>query len=121
MYKQRFSIEAYGLTCIERNSIKVIRDTEKISKCRYMKERIGYTYIGKVSGVNKDGFYVTLNENGIEGFVKYDVPNLVTYDEIRIKLFDLKNCISLRIKDTVKVRVKNVNTKDKVIELSLVS
>ncbi len=52
----------------ERRATDAERDTDKRKKCEYMKDHIGETFTGIVSGIASHGMYVTL-PNTIEGMV----------------------------------------------------
>ena len=60
------------------------RDVDDMKKAEYMQRRIGNVYQGMVSGVQKWGFYVEL-DNSVEGLVDSDFlyDNGYYYDEIK--------------------------------------
>ena len=52
----------------ERRADEAERDCMKLKKCQYMKNFLGESFSGSISGLTEYGIYVTL-ENGIEGMI----------------------------------------------------
>ena len=101
----------------ERRADEAERDCMKLKKCQYMKNFLGESFPGNISGLTEYGIYVTL-ENGIEGMIPLRMLNddyfvfiekeLITRGERSGKTF--------RIGDSISVLVYAVDTLSRTID-----
>ena len=101
----------------ERRADEAERDCMKLKKCQYMKNYLGESFPGTISGLTEYGIYVTL-ENGIEGMIPLRMLNddyfvfiekeLITRGERSGKTF--------RIGDSMSVLVYAVDTLSRTID-----
>lgn len=101
----------------ERRADEAERDCMKLKKCQYMKNFLGESFPGTISGLTEYGIYVTL-ENGIEGMIPLRMLNddyfvfiekeLITRGERSGKTF--------RIGDRMSVLVYAVDTLSRTID-----
>ena len=101
----------------ERRADEAERDCMKLKKCQYMKNFLGESFPGSISGLTEYGIYVTL-ENGIEGMIPLRMLNddyfvfiekeLITRGERSGKTF--------RIGDSMSVIVYAVDTLSRTID-----
>ena len=101
----------------ERRADEAERDCMKLKKCQYMKNFLGESFPGTISGLTEYGIYVTL-ENGIEGMIPLRMLNddyfvfiekeLITRGERSGKTF--------RIGDSISVLVYAVDTLSRAID-----
>lgn len=101
----------------ERRADEAERDCMKLKKCQYMKNFLGESFPGSISGLTEYGIYVTL-ENGIEGMIPLRMLNddyfvfiekeLITRGERSGKTF--------RIGDSISVLVYAVDTLSRTID-----
>ena len=101
----------------ERQADEAERDCMKLKKCQYMKNFLGESFPGTISGLTEYGIYVTL-ENGIEGMIPLRMLNddyfvfiekeLITRGERSGKTF--------RIGDSMSVLVYAVDTLSRTID-----
>ena len=101
----------------ERRADEAERDCMKLKKCQYMKNFLGESFPGSISGLTEYGIYVTL-ENGIEGMIPLRMLNddyfvfiekeLITRGERSGKTF--------RIGDSMSVLVYAVDTLSRTID-----
>ena len=101
----------------ERRADEAERDCMKLKKCQYMKNFLGESFPGTISGLTEYGIYVTL-ENGIEGMIPLRMLNddyfifiekeLITRGERSGKTF--------RIGDSMSVLVYAVDTLSRTID-----
>ena len=101
----------------ERRADEAERDCMKLKKCQYMKNYLGESFPGTISGLMEYGIYVTL-ENGIEGMIPLRMLNddyfvfiekeLITRGERSGKTF--------RIGDSISVLVYAVDTLSRTID-----
>ena len=101
----------------ERRADEAERDCMKLKKCQYMKNFLGESFPGSISGLTEYGIYVTL-ENGIEGMIPLRMLNddyfifiekeMITRGERSGKTF--------RIGDSISVLVYAVDTLSRTID-----
>ena len=101
----------------ERRADEAERDCMKLKKCQYMKNFLGESFPGTISGLTEYGIYVTL-ENGIEGMIPLRMLNddyfifiekeMITRGERSGKTF--------RIGDSISVIVYAVDTLSRTID-----
>ncbi len=106
----------------ERNAMEAEREMVERLKVRFMKERIGETFEGIVSGVASFGFFVELREIFIEGAVRLvDLSNdYYRLDQARHRLVGERTGRVFQIGDQVTVRVKGVNISRRHINFEVV-
>ena len=106
----------------ERRADEASRDVMSWLKCFFMKERVGDTFLGNVSGVTSFGLFVTLDALYVEGLVH--VSELGTeyfqYSEGMHELRGERSGIRYRLTDTVHVQVSRVDLDARRIEFRLV-
>ncbi len=95
---------------LERRADEAERETIKLKKVEYMKDRIGQSYEGVISGLTKWGMYVEL-PNTIEGLVH--VTNMqddhYDYDETRYEMVGEHTGKRFRLGQTLRVEVRSVD------------
>ena len=104
-YMSSFEVISTAISRTERIADKLEEDSVKIKLIEYMQDKIGKTYIARVSGMNRNKIFMEL-ENHIE--VVYNVNTVrdnFVYDEENYKITDRKNNISYTMGDTLKVIV----------------
>ena len=107
----------------EKTAAKAERESVKYMQCIYLSERIGKVYKAIISSVTDYGMFITIPENGCDGFVKS--TNL----EGDRFMPDTKNhCIkgvntglTYRLGDDVNVIVSSVDVPNKFINLSIIN
>ena len=104
-YMSSFEVISTAISRTERIADKLEEDSVKIKLIEYMQDKIGKTYIARLSGMNRNRIFMEL-ENHIE--VVYNVNTVrdnFVYDEENYKITDRKNNISYTMGDTLKVIV----------------
>ena len=104
-YMSSFEVISTAISRTERIADKLEEDSVKIKLIEYMQDKIGKTYIARLSGMNRNKIFMEL-ENHIE--VVYNVNTVrdnFVYDEENYKITDRKNNISYTMGDTLKVIV----------------
>ena len=104
-YMSSFEVISTAISRTERIADKLEEDSVKIKLIEYMQDKIGKTYIARLSGMNRNKIFMEL-ENHIE--VVYNVNTIrdnFVYDEENYKITDRKNNISYTMGDTLKVIV----------------
>ena len=104
-YMSSFEVISAAISRTERIADKLEEDSVKIKLIEYMQDKIGKTYIARLSGMNRNKIFMEL-ENHIE--VVYNVNTVrdnFVYDEENYKITDRKHNVSYTMGDTLKVIV----------------
>ncbi len=99
---------AYNCSVTERRAETCERETDKLKKCEYMKDKVGEAYEGIISSVTSWGIYVSL-ENTVEGMVSISTLNddKYVFDEAQFAYVGIHNAYKLGQK--VKIIVDKVD------------
>ncbi|MEK7192832.1 MAG: ribonuclease R [Patescibacteria group bacterium] len=107
----------------EQEASEAERASIKFKQVEYMKDHIGETFDGLITGVTKWGMYIeTVNEK-CEGMIKVmDIADdYYVYDDKNYQLVGEKSGKALRLGDLLKVVVKNADVEKRMIDFSLAS
>ncbi|MDN3986328.1 ribonuclease R [Zwartia vadi] len=111
------------LSGTERRADEASRDVEAWLKCWFVKERVGETFSGRVTGVASFGIFVTLDTLHVEGMVH--VSELGTeyfqFNESMHELRGERTGMRYRLTDAVQVQVARVDLEARRIEFRLVA
>ena len=101
----------------ERRADEAERDCMKLKKCQYMKNFLGESFPGTISGLTEYGIYVTL-ENGIEGMIPLRMLNEDYFVFIEKELITRRERSgkTFRIGDSISVLVYAVDTLSRTID-----
>jgi ribonuclease R len=117
------SWEALGLHCsmTERRADDASRDVLQWLKCHYMKDRIGETFTGTISGVASFGIFVTLDGLDIDGLVHVtDLPrDYFHFDAVRHALTGERSGRVFQLAGRVAVKVARVDLERAKIDFTL--
>ena len=106
------------LSMTERRADDASRDVEQWLKCEYMRDKVGESFNGVISGVAGFGLFVELTEVFVEGLIsvrdlKEDYFN---FDDIHHQLKGQRGGRIYRLGDLISVKVASVNLDDRKIE-----
>ncbi|CAL7959713.1 RNase R [Gammaproteobacteria bacterium] len=106
----------------ERRADDATRDVTAWLKCEFMRDKIGKTFVGIISGVTNFGVFVELKDIFVEGLVhvtslKNDYYN---FDAPHHRLVGKRSGVIYRLGDPVKALVTRVNLDDRQIDFELV-
>ena len=90
----------------ERRGMEAERDVDRAAAVLYMQDHVGSTFHGTVTGVDRWGFWVELEEVFVEGFVP--VARLAEYVDFvpeRMELHSRTSSLVIRIGEPMRVRV----------------
>lgn len=106
---------------MERRAQEAERETDKLKKAEYMKERIGQEFDGVISGITAWGMYVELS-NTVEGMVHVSrMPgDFFYYDENTMEMTGERTGRTYKLGEPVKVRVVEVEMQLRAIDFELV-
>ncbi len=98
------------------------RDSIKYMQVKYLKNKIGTTYEGVISGVTEWGLYVEIIENKCEGLVKVSSikDDHYIYDEKKYALIGYRTKVSYQIGQKVKIKVQRADLERKQMDFILV-
>ena len=117
------SWEALGLHCsmTERRADDASRDVLQWLKCHYMKDRIGETFSGTISGVASFGIFVTLDGLDIDGLVHVtELPrDYFHFDAVRHALVGEHSGRVFQLAGRVMVKVARVDLERAKIDFTL--
>jgi len=113
-------LEALAAQCsqFERRADEATREVVAWLKCAYMREQLGESFDGNVSGVTRFGLFVTINSLNIDGLVH--ISNLSRdyyhFDEDRLQLIGERNGRVFKMGDPLRIKVAGVNLDDRKID-----
>jgi ribonuclease R len=118
-------IERVGNHCsnTERVAEAAEREAVRTKQVSFMARHVGDQFNGVISGTMSYGFFVRLDNLGVEGFVRLSSidDDYYHYDEQQYKIIGRHTGRSFRMGDPVKVTVATVNQERKEIELLLLN
>jgi ribonuclease R len=113
--------EALGRHCseTERRADDASRDVESWLKCYYMREHVGETFSGSITGVTPFGLFVTLDEYFVDGLVHISElgRDYFEYDGTRHMLFGSRTKKRFRLADRMRVKLVRVDVDQRKIDL----
>ncbi|MDC9714203.1 MAG: ribonuclease R [Gammaproteobacteria bacterium] len=103
------------LSVTERRADEATRDVEKWLKCEYMRDKVGETFNGVISGIAAFGIFIELTDIYVEGMIsirdmKDDYYN---FDDIHHKLTGSRTGKTFQLGDTIKIQIASVNLDDR--------
>ena len=106
----------------ERKATEAERESNKYFQTLFMKERVGEEFEGTVSGIADFGMFVKMDENQCEGMIPIsEIPgDRFYFDAEKYKIVGPKTDMEYNFGDKVKVKVKDVDTRKRQINLELV-
>lgn len=122
-----FNKESLGKACkhcseMEKVSSRAERDSIKYMQVKFLKNKIGQTFDGVISGVTEWGLYVEISENKCEGLVKVNSlkDDHYIYDEKKYALIGYRKKISYQLGKKVKIKIQKANLERKQMDFILV-
>ncbi len=111
------------LSATERRADDASRDVEAWLKCWFVKERVGETFSGRVTGVASFGIFVTLDTLHVEGMVHVSElgSEYFQFNEALHELRGERTGMRYRLTDAVQVQVARVDLEARRIEFRLVA
>ena len=107
---------------MERKAVEAERESTKYFQTLFMVEHIGEEFEGTISGIAEFGMFVRMDDNKCEGMIPiHDIPgDRFRYDVDKLVIVGAKSKKEYSFGDKVKVRVYEVSTKKRQINLELV-
>jgi ribonuclease R len=112
--KQMLEMGAH-LSITERRADEASRDVEQWLKCEYMRDKVGETFNGVISGVAGFGIFIELTEVFVEGMIAMrDMKDdYYQFDDIHHQLKGERTGKVFRLGDTIKIQIVSVNLDDR--------
>jgi ribonuclease R len=106
----------------ERKATEAEREANKYFQVVFVHDKIGQEFDGIVSGVAEFGLFVKMPENACEGMVPIqELPgDRFTFDDKRMQLVGQRTGKTYNFGDNVRVKIMEVSTKRRTIDLGLV-
>ena len=113
--------EALGRHCseTERRADDASRDVENWLKCYYMRDHVGETFAGTITGVTPFGLFVTLDDYFVDGLVHISElgRDYFQFDAARHMLLGERTGKRFRLADRMKVKLVRVDLETRKIDL----
>lgn len=120
-------LDAYEQECKYASEREVIaaeaeRTSVKYKLVEYMTDKVGQEFEGSISGLTEWGMYVEIEPTKIEGMVSLrDIKtDFFEFDEARYRLVGRRTRQVYRLEDKVKVKVKNANLEQRLLDYELI-
>ena len=106
----------------ERVATKAERDAIKIKQISFMADRVGEEYPGVITGVTSYGFFVRLDDMGVEGMVRMSTidDDYYLFDEAHYRIVGRRQGKVYQLGDKVKVGILKVDTSASEMDLFVV-
>lgn len=107
---------------MERKAVEAERESTKYFQTLFVKDKIGLTITGTVSGIAEFGLFVKMDDNYCEGMVPLlEIPgDRFYFDKENYRIVGARTEKEYNFGDKVTVQIKEVNTKKRQIDLSLI-
>ena len=98
------------------------RASIKYKLVEFMQDKVGYEFEGHISGLTEWGMYVEIEPTKIEGMVALrDIKSdYFEFDQERYRIVGKRSKVIYNLGDAVKIRVKNTNLEQKLLDYELV-
>jgi len=108
-------------TAMERMAMEAERESTRLKKNEYISQFIGEEFNGIISGVMPFGIFVELFDTLVEGLIHVkDMDNYYIYDEKSYSLLAKNTKQRLRLGDSLRIKVKEVNLEEGKVDFLLV-
>jgi len=122
-YGSDLSDKCKRISRMERKAIEAERESTKYYQTLYVIDKIGQEFDGTVSGIAEFGMFVKMKENFCEGMVPInEIPgDRFYFDSENFRIVGSKTGREYNIGDHVKVRIYEVSTRKRTIDLELIA
>ena len=119
--KKKLEAQCIHISKQERKAMTAERDSIKYKQVEYISDHIGEEYDGLISGMIERGVFVELSETKAEGFIPFDaMKTKYTMEEGRYKAVSKNKKKTIKMGDTIRVKVVSTDLKNRQIELKMV-
>ena len=122
-YDPKVPWDQLGMQCsaTERRADEATRDVTAWLKCYFMKDRLGETFAGTITGVTGFGIFVTLDEVYVEGLVHISEfgQDYFHFDQAKHAIIGERTKKKFQLSDRVNIKVARVDIETSKIDFSL--
>ncbi len=120
--KEKFKELALHCSITERRADDATRDVELWLKCQYIAKHVGQTLTGVISGVNRFGFFVELDDLYVDGLVHVNSlrDDYYVFNHMNHQLIGERTKKQYTLGMPVKVIIAKVNVDERKIDFELV-
>ena len=119
--KNKLEAKCIHISKQERKAMEAERDSVKYKKVEYMQDHIGEEFEGIISGMIEKGIFVELSASKAEGLIAFDdFKQGFKIQPGKYKAVGDRNKKTLKLGDTIKVRVLEADLEKRQIELEIV-
>jgi exoribonuclease R len=107
---------------MEKVASRAERDSIKYMQVKFLKNKIGETFEGVISGVTEWGLYIEITENKCEGLVKVSSikDDHYIFDEKKYALIGYRTKASYQLGQKVKIKIQRADLERKQMDFVLV-
>jgi ribonuclease R len=107
---------------MEKVASRAERDSIKYMQVKFLKNKIGETFDGVISGVTEWGLYIEISENKCEGLVKVSSikDDHYIFDEKKYALIGYRSKVSYQLGQKVKIKIQRADLERKQMDFILV-
>ncbi|MFP5470035.1 MAG: ribonuclease R [Bacteroidia bacterium] len=123
-----FKLEILDAVCkhisgMEKLAVDAERASIKFMQVKYLSDRIGEVFDGKISGVTEWGIFVELNQNKCEGLIRLNnlTDDYYYFDSDKLLIKGQRKGKTFGLGDSIMIKVKNVDLIRKQIDFELAS
>ncbi len=120
--KRKFEQECVHASERELVAADAERTSVKYKLVEFMQDKVGQEFEGAVSGMTEWGMYVEIDETHIEGMVPLREirSDFYEFDEAHYRLVGRRTRKQFRLGDRVRIRVKNANLEQRLLDYELI-
>jgi len=119
--KNKLEAHCIHISKQERKAMEAERDSIKYKQVEYISEHIGEEFDGIVSGMIERGVFIELTASKAEGFITFDnFKGNFALGDTRYKAQSRNKKKTIKMGDTIRVKVLSTDLKNRQIELEAV-
>lgn len=122
LHHAHLSTTAKHISMTERKAVEAERTSRKFFQAQYLKDKIGETFVGTITGLTDWGIFVEIDENFCEGMVslKSMKDDRYVFDERDYVVVGVNDNKEFNVGDKVNVKLNSVNLAKKQIDFELI-
>jgi ribonuclease R len=107
---------------MERKAVEAERESTKYFQTLFMKDHVGKTFSGTVSGISDFGMFVRMDENQCEGMIQLgEIPgDRFYFDQDKFRIIGAKTKKEFNFGDSIMVKITEVDVRKRQINLEIV-
>lgn len=108
--KIKLQAQAIEASRLERRAMKIERETVDLYRALLMRDRVGETFEGQITGIAEHGLFVSLDDPFVEVLVRYTSmgTDRFTQDAHGLRVFGERSGVTYALGDRVKLTIEDV-------------